>query len=41
MSIEVQGDVSDADKKRILEMAERSPVSAMIRHANNLVTTVS
>lgn len=41
MSIEVQGDVSDADKKRILEMAERSPVSAMIKNANNLVTTVS
>ena len=41
MTIEVQGDVSDADKQKIADMAKRSPVHAMISNANNLVTTIT
>lgn len=40
LSIEVQGDVSESDRERIAHMALRSPVHALIKHANTIHTTV-
>ena len=42
MEINVQGEnLTDEDKRRIEEMAHRSPVHSMIRHANTIYTNVT
>jgi uncharacterized OsmC-like protein len=41
VDVKVIGDVSDADRQKILEMAERSPVHIMVSGPNTVNTTVS
>lgn len=40
MDIHVTGDVSDDDRRRIAQMAKRSPVHALLTYSNTIHTTV-
>ncbi len=40
MEIDVRGDLTEADRLRIAQMAKRSPVHALISHANTIQSTV-
>ncbi len=41
LDIEVQGDMSDEDRNRLLEMAKRSPVHSLVSYANTIQTRVT
>ena len=41
IDIKVDGNLSDAERQRILEMADYSPVHLMVKQANNINTRLA